>query len=107
MIKLIGCISTVYVLASALKSGDHHENIYFMNNSFTQKESSFSDVSDSLSAKEPKRENGKSKTEEIKPFFQTPAPSEQTINGTYKNDESILKELTTKQHDRLNIQLIS
>lgn len=85
----------------------HNENIYFMNNSFEQKENSVSDASDLLSLKAPKRENGKSKMEALNPFFQTQQPLEQITNGNRKKDDAILKTFTTKPHDQLNIQLIS
>jgi len=78
-----------------------------MNNNFVQKENSVSDASDLLSAKAPKRENGKSKTEELNPFFQTQLSLEQIINNNHQKDGSILKASTIKPYDQLNIQLIS
>jgi hypothetical protein len=78
-----------------------------MNNSFVQKENSVSDASDLLSAKAPKRENGKSKMEGLNSFFQSQLPLEQIINGDGNKDDSILKSLTAKPYDQLNIQLIS
>lgn len=78
-----------------------------MNNSFAQKENSVSDAGDLLSAKAPKRENGKSQMVSLNSFFQSQLPLEQIINGNGKKDDSILKALTNKPHDQLNIQLIS